>query len=129
MLHTNEKGEKCALSASHVNKYIRIYTGANFSAKDFRTWTGTVTAFEFLSSQSEYKTKREFTKTVNTCLGAVAAHLGNTRTVCRKYYVHPAVFLAYEKGKIQRIFHKEVDHAKYLSDNELHVKALLAHLA
>jgi DNA topoisomerase-1 len=125
--YINEKGEKCSLSASHVNEYIRIHTGASFSAKDFRTWMGTVTAFEFLSGQTEYKTKREFNKTVNTCLDAVAAHLGNTRTVCRKYYVHPAVFLAYEKGKIRRILNKEVVHEKYLSDTELHVKSLLAH--
>jgi DNA topoisomerase-1 len=125
--YINEKGEKCSLSASHVNEYIRIHTGASFSAKDFRTWMGTVTAFEFLSTRPEYKTKREFTKTVNSCLDTVAAHLGNTRTVCRKYYVHPAVFLAYEKGKIKRILNKEVTHTKYLSDSELHVKSLLAH--
>lgn len=127
--YINEHGEKSALSASHVNEYIRIHTGASFSAKDFRTWMGTVTAFEYLSEHIEYKTKREFTRTVNTCLDAVAAHLGNTRTVCKKYYVHPAVFLAFENGKIKSILNKEVSDLTYLSGNEQHVKSLLAHPA
>jgi DNA topoisomerase-1 len=124
--YINEHGEKLALSASHVNEYIRIHTGSNFSAKDFRTWMGTVTAFEYLSEHPEFKTKREFTKTVNSCLDTVAAHLGNTRTVCKKYYVHPAVFLAFEKGKIKRILNTQVKELTYLSGNEQHVKSLLA---
>ena len=125
--YTNENGGRCALNAGQVNDYIREYTGGNFSAKDFRTWMGTVTAFEYLSGQEKYGTKRQYTRTVNTCLDVVAAHLGNTRTVCKKYYVHPAVFRAYESSKIQRFLNKEVEASNHFSANEQLVKFLLAH--
>ena len=88
---------------------------------------GTVTAFEYLSSQEKYGTKRQYTRTVNTCLDVVAAHLGNTRTVCKKYYVHPAVFRAYESSKIQRFLNKQVEESNHFSTNEQLVKSLLAH--
>jgi len=127
--YTTESGGMCSLNASQVNNYIREYTGANFSAKDFRTWMGTVTAFEYLSSQEKYATQRQYTRTVNTCLDVVASHLGNTRTVCKKYYVHPAVFRAYESSKIQKFLNKEVEQKDYFSTNEQLVKYLLAHQA
>ncbi|MCE7066253.1 DNA topoisomerase IB [Dyadobacter sp. CY326] len=125
--YTMENGGRCSLNASQVNDYIRTHTGANFSAKDFRTWMGTVTAFEYLSNQAKYETKKQLTKTLNTCLDVVAAHLGNTRTVCKKYYVHPAVFRAYENGKIQRFLNKQVDEVPFFTGSEQHVKSLLAH--
>ena len=125
--YTQENGGRCSLNAHQVNDYIRKYTGSNFSAKDFRTWMGTVTAFEYLSHQEKYDTKRQLTKTLNTCLDVVAAHLGNTRTVCKKYYVHPAVFRSYENGKIQRFLNKQVEEIKLFTETEQHVKSLLAH--
>jgi DNA topoisomerase-1 len=124
--YVDDNGCQCALKASHVNDYIREYTGSNFSAKDFRTWMGTVTAFDFLVAQEKYETKSQFTRTINACLDVVANHLGNTRTVCKKYYIHPAVFRAYENGKIQRFLNKPVDEADHLSTNEQLVKLLLA---
>ena len=124
--YINESGCKCILRASQVNEYIREHTGANFSAKDFRTWMGTVTAFSYLSNQAKYETKRQFTRTINACLDVVAAHLGNTRIVCKKYYIHPAVFLAYEHSKIQKFLDKSVETIQHLSDHEQRVKTLLA---
>lgn len=87
---------------------------------------GTVTAFGYLSNQEKYATKRQFTRTINSCLDVVAAHLGNTRTVCRKYYVHPAVFRAYENNKIQRLAARELPGMENLSAEEQLVKTLLA---
>jgi DNA topoisomerase-1 len=124
--YTTENGT-CSLNARQVNDYIREHTGSHFSAKDFRTWMGTVTAFEYLSLQEPYQSQRQYTRTVNTCLDVVAAHLGNTRTVCKKYYVHPAVFRAYETGKIQRFLHKSAEDMPFFSESEQRVKALLAH--
>lgn len=125
--YVNDSGCRCSLTANQVNDYIREHTGANFSAKDFRTWMGTVTAFEYLSTQEEYQSQRQYTRTVNTCLDVVAAHLGNTRTVCKKYYVHPAVFRAYEGNKIQKFLKKQVEEKNYFSAHEQMVKSLLAH--
>lgn len=124
--YTNEAGCRCALTANQVNQYIRENTESSFSTKDFRTWMGTVTAFGYLSNQEKYATKRQFTRTINSCLDVVAAHLGNTRTVCRKYYVHPAVFRAYENNKIQRLAARELPGMENLSAEEQLVKTLLA---
>ncbi|MET7256191.1 DNA topoisomerase IB [Dyadobacter fermentans] len=124
--YITETGGRCSLNAQQVNDYIRRHTGANFSAKDFRTWMGTVTAFEYLSHQEKAVSQRQLTRIENTCLDAVAAHLGNTRAVCKKYYVHPAVFRAYESNRIQRFLQKEVEATAHFSETEQHVRALLA---
>jgi DNA topoisomerase-1 len=124
--YTTETGSKCTLNAQQVNDYIREHTGANFSAKDFRTWMGTVTAFEYLSHQEKAASKRQLTRVENTCLDAVAAHLGNTRAVCKKYYVHPAVFRAYESSRIQRFLNKPATESAYFSETEQRVRSLLA---
>jgi DNA topoisomerase-1 len=124
--YITETGGRCSLNARQVNDYIREHTGSHFSAKDFRTWMGTVTAFEYLSTQEKATSQRQFTRTVNTCLDVVAAHLGNTRTVCKKYYVHPAVFLGYENDRIKRFASKDVEETKWFSASEQRVKQLLA---
>jgi DNA topoisomerase-1 len=123
--YVTENG-RCSLNAGQVNDYIRTHTGSNFSAKDFRTWMGTVTAFEYLSTQEKPESQRQNTRLVNTCLDVVAAHLGNTRTVCKKYYVHPAVFRAFENGKLPRFVNKSAEEAKFFSANEQRVRSLLA---
>lgn len=124
--YIKEDGQRSALSASDINNYIKKHTCGNFSAKDFRTWVGSVVAFQYLSEKPEFKTKTEFTRTVNTCLDAVAARLGNTRTVCRNYYVHPAVLRCYETSKMHKIVSAEVAEMKYLSESEQRLKMLLA---
>ena len=123
--YTTEAGTRCSLNAGQVNDYISTHTAGSFSAKDFRTWMGTVTAFEYLAGQEKYTTKRQFTRTVNSCLDVVAAHLGNTRTVCKKYYVHPVVFRAYENNRIQKFLDREVKTTEHLSANEERVIMLL----
>ncbi|HEV7349059.1 DNA topoisomerase IB [Telluribacter sp.] len=123
--YSNEHGKRCTLKAEHVNEYIRAHTEGNFTAKDFRTWMGTVTAFEFLSAQLASTSKRDFNRKVNACLDAVAAHLGNTRAVCRRYYVHPAVLLAYENNKLKRFLSKSTEDDSLLSETEQRLKALL----
>jgi DNA topoisomerase-1 len=123
--YTTESGSRCSLNASQVNNYISTHTEGNFSAKDFRTWMGTVTAFEYLAGQEKYTTQRQYTRTVNSCLDVVAAHLGNTRAVCKKYYVHPAVFRAYESHRIRKFSDKEVEQSAHLSTSEVRVKMLL----
>ncbi|WP_247236306.1 DNA topoisomerase IB [Telluribacter sp. SYSU D00476] len=124
--YINDNGKRSTLKAEHVNEYIRTHTGGNYSAKDFRTWMGTVTAFEFLSAQPSCTSQRDFNRKVNACLDAVAAHLGNTRAVCRKYYVHPAVTQAYEQDRLKRFLNRTTDDNSLLSETEQRLKALLA---
>jgi DNA topoisomerase I len=118
-------GKLRPVRANHINDYIREHTGGDFSAKDFRTWMGTVTAFDYLNKQPKHESKRQYTRTINSCLDAVATHLGNTRTVCRKYYVHPSVLFMYESNKLQRYQIREVTPCDYLSDTEQRVRLLL----
>ena len=113
------------VNASQINAYIQEHTGGRYSSKDFRTWIGTVSAYEFLSKQPVPTSQADLKRKINACLDVVAATLGNTRAVCRKYYVHPAVVGAYEMGKLHCV--KEVDwiEGNALSANEVAVTCLL----
>lgn len=93
-------GQRCSIDSGMVNRYIKEITGCDFTAKDFRTWSGTL---EALRIYSEYEFPENITKrkkiTVQM-LDTVASKLGNTRSVCKKYYVFPALIDAYENGDL-----------------------------
>lgn len=98
--YRDESGELRPVESSDVNDYIRAAMGEDFSAKDFRTWAGTVSAARALclleAPQSEAAAKR----CVATCVKAVSGLLGNTPAVCRAAYIHPAVLAAYGGGRL-----------------------------
>jgi DNA topoisomerase-1 len=87
------------VTSQDVNDYLREITNENFTAKDFRTWAGTVLAAIALNAQGKSETKKEAKTNVKTALSAVAQLLGNTPAICRKCYVHPAIVEAYMRGK------------------------------
>jgi DNA topoisomerase-1 len=91
-------GKRQAISSDDVNAYLRETTGRDITAKDFRTWAGTMLAARQLCAMGPAKNKREALRNVNRAIDAVAERLGNTRTVCRKYYVHPGLLRAYLLG-------------------------------
>jgi len=91
-------GKRQTISSDDVNAYLRETTGRDITAKDFRTWAGTMLAAKELCAMGPAKTQREAQRNMNKAIDAVAKRLGNTRTVCRKYYVHPGLVLAYLKG-------------------------------
>jgi DNA topoisomerase-1 len=78
-----------------VNEYLRQIAGEDFTAKDFRTWGGTVLAAIALEKQEEFQTKKQAKSNIKTAICAVAELLGNTPAVCRKCYVHPMIVEAY----------------------------------
>jgi DNA topoisomerase-1 len=78
-----------------VNEYLRQIAGQDFTAKDFRTWGGTVLAAIAFSKQEEFETKKQAKSNIKTAICAVAELLGNTPAVCRKCYVHPVIVEAY----------------------------------
>jgi DNA topoisomerase-1 len=86
------------LSSSDVNKYLREITGGPFTAKDFRTWAGTLTAAQALDEMPDPASRTHGNKCIVQAVDRVADALGNTRAVCRKGYIHPAVFDAYLEG-------------------------------
>jgi len=94
----DEEGELRHLDSGEVNAYLQELTGDRFTAKDFRTWGGTVLAAVELSRQEAWTSQAQLKRQLNRALRKVAARLGNTLSVCRRYYVHPAVVEAYSRS-------------------------------
>src|SRR5215471_7378743 len=93
--YLEEGGEVREVTSQDVNEYLRQVAGEDFTAKDFRTWGGTVLAAIALSKQEEFQTKKEAKSNIKTAICAVAELLGNTPATCRKCYVHPVIVEAY----------------------------------
>jgi len=91
-------GTRQALDSADVNTYLREITGEDFTAKDFRTWAGTVLAAKALAASETFKSNADAKRKVVAAIKSVAKRLGNTRSVCRKCYIHPAILDAYMDG-------------------------------
>jgi DNA topoisomerase-1 len=98
----DEQGNRHPVDSGMVNNYIKKISGTDFSAKDFRTWSGTLHAFKAFQELGTFETETEKKKKVVEALDMVASQLGNTRTVCKKYYVHPAIISIYENNTITK---------------------------
>ena len=96
-----ENGNRNSIDSGMVNEYIRESCGKDFTAKDFRTWAGSVQALIEFSTVEEDQESNAVKKNINFVLDSVSNKLGNTRTVCRKYYVHPILINLYEENKLQ----------------------------
>ena len=94
--YLDDDGNRHQIDSGMVNTYLHETMGDDFSAKDFRTWAGTVNALRLLVELEPCSSEKELKKNVNTVLDDVSHRLGNTRTVCRKHYVHPQILDAYE---------------------------------
>jgi DNA topoisomerase-1 len=88
------------VSSAHVNTYLRELGGATFTAKDFRTWGGTVIAAETLVELGAPASEKDAERNITEAVDAAAAKLGNTRAVCRSGYVHPAIADSYLDGSL-----------------------------
>ena len=93
-------GDLCPVTSDDENSYIRDAMGEDFSAKDFRTWAGTVSAARALRAMDPPDGKTRAKGRITTCVKAVAGLLGNTPAVCRSAYIHPRVFDLYESGEM-----------------------------
>jgi DNA topoisomerase-1 len=93
-------GGLCPVTSDDVNAYIREAMGDQFSAKDFRTWAGTVSAARALRDMEPPTSPTDARRKITVCVKAVSGLLGNTPTVCRASYVHPKVFELYQDGQL-----------------------------
>jgi DNA topoisomerase-1 len=96
--YIDEDGETHSVDSSDVNDYLRNITGEEYTAKDFRTWSGTVLAALALQEFEKFDSETQAKKNIVRAIESVAEKLGNTPTICRKCYVHPAVLDAYLEG-------------------------------
>lgn len=96
----DDDGTHHSIGSGDVNGYLKEITGEDFTAKDFRAWAGSLNALCAFHEVGEHTSITDCKKKIVGVLDSVAAKLGNTRTVCKKYYVHPTVIASYEKGSI-----------------------------
>jgi DNA topoisomerase-1 len=100
--YIGDDGERRPVGSQDVNAYLREAMGEDFSAKDFRTWAGTLMAARALAMQARPASAAEAKVAIATCVKAVAGVLGNTSAVCRACYIHPAVLAAFQKGRLPK---------------------------
>lgn len=95
--YVDDKGGKHTINSQDVNEYIKAIVKDTITAKEFRTWGGTVLAGRILGKIGDYQSKTDLKKNLTTAVRSVAKSLGNTPKVCRGYYVHPVIVQSYEK--------------------------------
>jgi DNA topoisomerase I len=101
--YIDDDGHRCDVTSGDVNSYLKEITGQDFTAKDFRTWAGTVLCATALCELSIAESPAKAKKNVLKAVEAVAGVLGNTRAVCRQSYIHPVVMDAYLDGTTVRV--------------------------
>lgn len=98
--YLDEDGQRRQVTSGEVNAYIRQHAAEDFSSKDFRTWGGTVRALSVLAELPVPEAVTARRVALNAAIDAVASGLGNTRSVCRRCYIHPAIVEAWEEGML-----------------------------
>ena len=98
--YVDDAGQRQSVQAEDVNAYLREVAGREVTAKDFRTWAGTMITAQALREVGPSRTKRDAERAVVRAVDQTAARLGNTRSVCRKYYIHPELIEAYLSGSV-----------------------------
>jgi len=126
----DREGVAHPVDSGSVNRYIKEASGGEFTAKDFRTWAGTLNILRCFCSMDEPESESDCKKNILTALDDVSHKLGNTRTVCKKYYVHPGIIKLYEEKRLSK-YTKELDAIEkddnltgYASDERMLMKIL-----
>lgn len=123
--YVDETGRRRAVGSADVNGYLRERAGIGGSAKNFRTWRGSVEALVALRELAPPESEREAEEQIRAVVDRVADLLGNTRAVCRKYYIHPELFAAYREGRLLAKLPKRPRPRRHLSADEQSLLAFL----
>ncbi|MFL5244228.1 MAG: DNA topoisomerase IB [Gemmataceae bacterium] len=131
--YLDEEGKRHAIGSTDVNEYLRQISQQDFTAKDFRTWAGTVLAARALRECEPFTSQTQAKRNVVGAVKSVAVRLGNTVAVCRKCYIHPAIIEAYLNNTLPPLPSQQVIEPRRrsrfgLSQDELFVLALLKQL-
>ncbi|MGM8361231.1 DNA topoisomerase IB [Flavobacterium sp. ARAG 55.4] len=100
----DENGERKIIKSNHINEYLQAICGKIFTAKDFRTWSASLSFFNTLSELDKAETEKEIKENILKGYEMTASALGNTKTVCRKYYIHPIIVQAYQDKQLYKSF-------------------------
>ena len=128
--YIDENGERCVIDSGMINNYIKEATEKDFSAKDFRTWAGTLSILSSFKALGQAKTQSQVKRNIVSALDEVSSKLGNTRTVCKKYYVHPEIIRLYEEDNLQKYLNeldsieKNDDHSDLTQEEKVLMKIL-----
>ena len=98
--YLDENGDPQPVSSADVNEYLRLIADQDFTAKDFRTWAGTVLAACYIGTLQDFDPETAPKAVVNRAVESVSKQLGNTPAICRKCYIHPSVLAAYQDRKL-----------------------------
>lgn len=115
--YLDQNGDRCGVSSTEVNDYLREISGRDVTAKDFRTWTGTVLAAMALAAYEAFDSDAAAKRNVRDAIATVAATLGNTPAICRKCYIHPTIIDAYLADELKIVIRDEIDET--LGDTDL----------
>jgi DNA topoisomerase-1 len=124
--YVDDDGSRCSIGSADVNEYVRDACGEAFTAKDFRTWAGTVLVARALAGARVPTSSAAGRRAIVRAIESAADRLGNTVTVCRKSYVHPAVLDAFLDGDVIGPAKRRVANARRLSSDESAVTKLIA---
>ncbi len=128
--YLDDEGAHHAVDSADVNEYLRHITGQDYTAKDFRTWAGTLLAALALKEFEKFDSQAQAKKNLVRAIESVASRLGNTPTICRKCYIHPAIMESYLEGSMldavqRRAEEGLAEHVHELNPEEAAVLALL----
>lgn len=98
--YVDTDGNRHTVESNDINEYLKQLTGEDISAKDFRTWGGTVYAAENLYDEGEFESRTDAVKKISQAVKQVSKHLGNTTAVCRTYYIHPTIIKSYQDKEL-----------------------------
>lgn len=128
--YLDDNGEKHTVDSADVNEYLKNLTGEDITAKDFRTWGGTVLCAETLHKIGQFETDTDVKKNISLTIKKVCQHLRNTMAVCRSYYIHPVVIETYQKNLLIPHFdnvYKNFDRQKAAMSREEFATLTLLH--
>jgi DNA topoisomerase I len=106
--YLDDDGQVIKIDSGMVNEYIYQITGKQYTAKDFRTWAGSIVAIKAFKQLESFTSETDKVRKINQMYDLVASELGNTRKVCKNHYVHPLIVDLYEEGRLERYLNEEL---------------------